>query len=82
MNKTQIKVGEDNEVVTTSINIKVGNLYLESDDAYAESLYMIEKINGEMVKIRYIDNDEGLELHYQILVNMISSGEDRLVSEV
>lgn len=82
MNKIEIKVGEDNEVVTDSINIKVGNLYLESDDAYAESLYMIEKINGEMVKIRYIDNDEGLELHYQILVNMISSGEDRLVSEV
>ena len=82
MNKIQIKVGEDNEVVTTSIDIKVGNLYLESDDAYAESLYMIEEINGEMVKIRYIDNDEGLELHYQILVNMISSGEDRLVSEV
>ena len=82
MNKIQIKVGEDNEVVTTSIDIKVGNLYLESDDTHAESLYMIEKINGEMVKIRYIDNDEGLELHYQILVNMISSGEDRLVSEV
>jgi hypothetical protein len=61
--------------------MKIGNLYLQTDDG---NLYIVEDINleREMIKICFLEDGEILHLHTEILIGMINSGEDKLVSGV
>jgi hypothetical protein len=60
--------------------IKVGNVYLEIETGYC---YMVDNVNSKKVTIRYLDDfDDYCEMNIQSLLNVLSRGEDKLVSEI
>ena len=60
--------------------IKVGNVYLEIETGYC---YMIDSINPKKVIIRYLDDfDDECRMDTQSLLNILSRGEDKLISEI
>jgi hypothetical protein len=63
-----------------SVDIKVGNVYLEIETGYC---YMIDSIKLKKVTIRYLDDfDDYCEMNIESLLSVLSRGEDKLVSGV